>query len=409
MSDALAAGAVVREAPAAQAKPPGRRLMIFHDSPDFGGHEKAFLTWLPAVLDSPLLHELSVVLPSRNRVFAEALRRLGGERLRILASPFCKERGEPYRAPMRFSYRRYVRALLARHRPDVVLLLQGRIENALVPMLAVPPEIDLVSYLPMAHSLREAAPGRNVAGIGDLVRRRYYARPRFIVPSQAVARQVREAGGRRPIHVVRNAVADPPDRPDKHTARHLMALPAHGKVALFIGRFDVYQKGLDLLVQAIQGSSARLSGWHFVFVGDGPGKPMIEDLCRCLPGPCTAQMFAWTDRPQLMMAAADVLLLPSRYEGVPLALLEAQMLGLPVLASDIDVYREYLPDANRVDFQRPAQFAAGLEAVLTEPLADAYRAHAELLRQRASLAQSASVCAEALLHPKEEGRDGRAI
>jgi len=406
MTEALAAGGTApgqswASSPAAQ-----RRVMIFHDSLDFGGHEKAFLTWLPAVLASPLLGELGVSLSRDNRVFAEALRRTGGDQVRLFTSRFSKQRGEPYRAPLRVLYRRYVRQLLERQRPDVVLLLQGRIENTLVPLLATPRGVDLVSYLPMAHGLGETAPGRNVAGIGDLVRRPYYARPRFIVPSQAVARQVREAGGRGTIHVVRNAVGPVADRADQRAARRLVKLPEEGKIALFIGRFDVHQKGLDRLVAAIMRGGDALAGWHFVFVGDGPGRPMIEDLCRRLGGPATAQTFAWTDRPQMMMAAADLLLLPSRFEGVPLAMLEAQALGLPILASDIDVYREYLPDANRFDFERALELPARLQAVLAEPALGGYRQHAAHQQQHASIEQSARAFAAALLHPEPDDRRG---
>jgi len=399
----LHAAARIAPSPAwASPQPARRRVLIFHDSPDFGGHEKAFLTWLPAVLASPLLAELSISLPRENRVFAEALSRVGGDRLRLFPSPFAKQRGEPYRAPLRLLYRRHVQALLRRQRPDVVLLLQGRIENTLVPLLATPRGIDLVSYLPMAHALREAAPGRNVAGVGDLVRRPYYARPRFIVPSQAVARQVREAGGRGTIHVVRNAVSVVADRPDQRAARRLMKLPDDGKIALFIGRFDAHQKGLDLLVQAVSQGSSRLGGWHFVFVGDGPARPMIDDLCRALRGPVTAHSFAWTDRPQSMMAAADLLLLPSRFEGVPLAMLEAQALGLPILASDIDVYREYLPEANRFDFRRADEFPARLQSAVTEPALGAYRQHALAQQQDASIERSASAFEAALLNPASD-------
>ena len=62
-------------------------------------------------------------------------------------------------------------------------------------------------------------------------------------------------------------------------------------------------------------------------------------------------MRGWTDRPAALISAADVLVMPSLFEGVPLSMLEAMVLGTPVLGSDIDVFREYLPSENVIDFQ----------------------------------------------------------
>jgi glycosyltransferase involved in cell wall biosynthesis len=59
----------------------------------------------------------------------------------------------------------------------------------------------------------------------------------------------------------------------------------------------------------------------------------------------------WTERPDLFLSAADSLLLPSRWEGLPLTMLEAMAYGLPILASDIDIFRLYLPPAHIVDFE----------------------------------------------------------
>lgn len=322
-----------------------RRLLILHDSPDFGGHERMLLDLLPAALgDNSPFDETVFYAPASNVRLDAALRPLSPG-LEVRHWPFVKNRGEPYLHRFRWSYRAAVRRALASVRPDTVLLVQGRIEHLAVPMSVLPTDTRVVSYLPMAHRLADM--GRT-GRIGDKVRRRLYRRPdHFIVPSEAVAQQVADAGGISPVTVTPNVVALAPNR-SQMSARQTLGLPGDGRIALFLGRLDPLQKGLDRLLAAIaRAGAARLRDWTFVFVGDGPGRAMIEDGAAL---GVRQVLVPWTDDPGAYLAAADVMLLPSRWEGVPLVMLEAMQAGLPILASPIDTCRLHLPAGNLVDF-----------------------------------------------------------
>src|SRR5690606_8801195 len=114
--------------------------------------------------------------------------------------------------------------------------------------------------------------------IGDAVRRRLYGRPdRFIVPSHSVAKQVAAAGARGEAVVAENFVEAPPSI-DGNEARRALDLPQDKRIALFLGRLDPAQKGLDRLVDAISRASPQLRNWTFLFVGDGEGRAMLEAL-----------------------------------------------------------------------------------------------------------------------------------
>jgi glycosyltransferase involved in cell wall biosynthesis len=190
-----------------------------------------------------------------------------------------------------------------------------------------------------------------------MVRRRLYRRPdRFIVPSSAVASQVHMAGGGDTV-VVDNIVSPPP-RPDRAVVRAALNLPVDRRIALLLGRLDIRQKGLDRLSDAIRRRIGHLGEWTFLIVGDGPGRAMFEALAAQFPAELDLRCIAWTDSPHAYLAAADLLLMPSRWEGVPLVMLEALAYGVPVLGSDIDVFREYLPERCRIDFTaRPLEDA----------------------------------------------------
>lgn len=370
-----------------------RSLLIIQDSLDFGGHEAMFLRFLPALIESGSYRRIAMRFPAGNARLEERLRPFGSDRFEAQGWDFAKRRAEPYLAGLRRDYARAFRRLLATERPSTVLLLQGRIENCAVPMLAAPAGSFLISYVPMAH--RMADMGR--ASIpGDIVRRRLYGRPnRFIVPGHAVAEQVARAGGRAPVSVVENVV-DSPASSGRNAARTTMGLGQDARVALFLGRLEVRQKGIDTLLAAIRCHAERLADWTFVFIGAGEGAAACEELRHDLQDRVEIRCVSWTERPQEALAAADLLLMPSRWEGVPLVMLEAMGHGLPILASDIDVFQDYLPAANRIDFATADLVGAMTRAIEPERV-DLYRLLARKRLAESSLARSSERFVEALL------------
>ncbi len=166
------------------------RLLVLHDSADFGGHERILLDLLPAVLDGSRFDEVTFYVPGANHRLQAALAALAAPRLRIEIWPFTKRRAEPYLYPFRRLYARHVRRIVAREQPHTTLLVQGRIEHLAVPAMALSADERIVSYLPMAHRLTDM--GRS-GWLGDRIRRRLYRRPDlFIVPDSAVAGGARD-------------------------------------------------------------------------------------------------------------------------------------------------------------------------------------------------------------------------
>jgi glycosyltransferase involved in cell wall biosynthesis len=319
------------------------KVLILHDSPDYGGHERMFLNLLPA-LDSARF-EVTACVPAANEKLANQIR-VALPRSEVQRWPFLKRRGEPYLRYFRWRYRRHVRRTFATIAPDVVLLVQGRIENLAVPLSALPVGARIVSYLPMAHRIAETRQGDI---LGDGIRRGLYRRPtQFIVPSAAVADQVRRAGGTAPVAIVDNVI-DAAQRLSKVAARNALNLPLRRKIALFMGRLEPRQKGIDILLDALRRAEpASFAEWTILFVGDGPSRASIENAAKRMK--IELKLIPWTDQPDLYLSAADVLLLPSRWEGLPLVMLEALQHGVPILASNIDVYRASLPPSAIVDF-----------------------------------------------------------
>ena len=104
-----------------------------------------------------------------------------------------------------------------------------------------------------------------------------------------------------------------------------------GKVVLAVGRYT-YQKGLERLIEAW--SLIRKDGWTLRLVGDGEDRPLLEKQVRDLHLEESVIM-GWAEEDMAdIYQNATILALPSRYEGLPLALMESQAFGIPAVSFD---------------------------------------------------------------------------
>lgn len=123
-------------------------------------------------------------------------------------------------------------------------------------------------------------------------------------------------------------------RESKPTLRQRLNLPLEKHICLMVARFD-FPKGHDILIRAI----GELERQHavgdrvFVFAGDGDLLPEIRALADALNVRQHVLFLGRRTDVYDLMAAADVLILPSRWEGLPLTLLEALVSRLPAIAS----------------------------------------------------------------------------
>ena len=170
---------------------------------------------------------------------------------------------------------------------------------------------------------------------------RYAARYADVVVcvSEGERRLGEELGVRGRFEVVPNAVDLTVHRQasdsERHAARASLGVLA-GPLVVCVGRLS-HQKGQDVLLDAWPRVRTRVTEARLALVGDGPERDalaMRADESVLLPG-ARSDVSAW-------LAAADVVALPSRWEGMALTMLEAMATGRSVIASDVAGARDAL-------------------------------------------------------------------
>lgn len=120
----------------------------------------------------------------------------------------------------------------------------------------------------------------------------------------------------------------------------LLGVPAGARPLIFVGRLTA-QKGVERLLQLVP--TLERMQTHLLIVGEGPERTRIQQAVPRLSS--TRIHFAgWQQNVPSLLKACSSLLLPSQYEGMPNALLEAMAAGLPVLATPVEGVREILGD-----------------------------------------------------------------
>ena len=154
----------------------------------------------------------------------------------------------------------------------------------------------------------------------------------LVVVSDAAAGSYRAEGFAR-IVTIRNGIDAPAARRARDETRAALAVAHEARIVITVARFTA-QKGYDLLLHAAAEVSRQAPHAVFLLVGDGPEREAMQTLAGSLDLRNVAFLGERADVPDLL-AAADLFVLPSLFEGLPLVVLEAMALALPVVATRI--------------------------------------------------------------------------
>jgi glycosyltransferase involved in cell wall biosynthesis len=328
------------------------------DSLEIGGAQKLEVTFAAEAANRGLDFTVVSLSDDDREPIAEELRTRGAE---VVCVP--RPGGTPVRQLLLLLA---LLRLLLRRRPDVVQthLTYANVLGALAGRcLRVPvvgtlhnTDVDTAHHRPVllrleAWALRVLA--SQVVAVGPAVAAGQQARLRGVTPV-----------------VVPNAVTapGPSDHDDRSAVRSQLLERSDQVLILSVGRLTA-QKAYHDLLQAFE----RVTGDHpeavLAVAGDGELRKELEEQARSSGLGERVRFLGARDDIARLLSAADMFVSSSRWEGMPLAVLEAMAAGLPVVATAVgDVPTAVVPGVGlTVSPGRPDEMAMAIEQLLDEP------------------------------------------
>ncbi len=134
------------------------------------------------------------------------------------------------------------------------------------------------------------------------------------------------------LTVITNPVEKPQPARDRHTVRAELGLEDEDIFVLSAGRLE-RQKGYMYLVRAAAELTGRDSRFFFAVAGEGTDRLRIASVIASAGISERFRLLGWREDMADLYAAADMFVLPSLWEGMPNALLEAAASALPLVAT----------------------------------------------------------------------------
>jgi glycosyltransferase involved in cell wall biosynthesis len=156
--------------------------------------------------------------------------------------------------------------------------------------------------------------------------------------------------------------------PGREAARRLLRLRPDQPVVMTVGRLTV-MKGQRYLVDSLPALREAFPDLAVLMVGDGHLRDDLAARASAAGAADTVHFLGHRTDARMLLDAADVFVLPSLHEGMPLAAMEAMDAGLPVVGTDVIGTAEVVADGETGLLVRPRNVEA-LSTALSTLLSD---------------------------------------
>lgn len=192
-----------------------------------------------------------------------------------------------------------------------------------------------------------------------------------IAVGKSVEDSYRPVLGGKPIRIIRNAVCPAKNVPEKikKKLRVELAISQDKPIILAVGR-TVPAKGYLDLIKAVRMLHPQAPDAHLVIIGDGT---LFQDLKNFVVSKKLSHFIHFLGERKdvaAWLAVSDIFVSSSHWEGLPLAVLEAMMAGLPIVATSVGELPEVIsPEIGfLVPSKKPKELSKALISLLNDPL-----------------------------------------
>jgi glycosyltransferase involved in cell wall biosynthesis len=281
------------------------KILVYDDNPDYGGHQVMASLGIKALAEKPDIEIVCMINPANRRLSDR------------LAQFQCVSPS----------------ANLQALEPDLVLCIQGDTTQCLQGIRSARQAgIACVSYIAIPHTLKRM--GAKFGAFRDRFYQSTLNYPdRYIVISESMKQLLINRGTTKPISIVPNGIPAPAKmKKTVHSSRLTLGM---------IGRIEFKQKQQNFMLQTFLDHPAAFESCRLLIAGNGPDQKKLKAMAGKNKN---IEILSWQDDLDTFYSRIDFLMLPSRFEGVPLVMLEALARGIPVIGSARDGMKDILPE-----------------------------------------------------------------
>jgi glycosyltransferase involved in cell wall biosynthesis len=342
------------------------KIVFYSESETIGGHEKMALTAHAAIQQRYEDIQIQWLVSGQSRALADALEDAGFKYTTLADKPKGSLKRNPFRQLARlFANAAILRGLSA----DLVVVVQGNIVLSYGGILAsLLARLPYCSYIPMIFQVSDIRKHRIRIAARLLVPILYKTISSYITIDSSQAARLRRKNPGAAVFVVENYVPKCEPHDDHRRVKSALGIPTNRKLLALIGRIEFAHKCQDWVLRELK-DDPFMEDKFVLFVGDGPDIHRLQSMLT----PDLRDRFGilgWKDTLSDVYGTTDVLLIPSKNEGVPLVMLEALSYEIPVVGSDQDGMQSWLPAQWRFAWGDKAGFKQAVEQALSFPSPD---------------------------------------
>lgn len=268
---------------------------------------------------------------------------------------FERQDGRSLRLPLKIA------RLLRQLRPEAV------VTHHTTPLVYGGAAARLAGVKRLAHVEHDAWHFDEHPGDAKLMRRlQRVLRPSLVAVSHPIADRLRTVLSGASVSVIPPGVDMALFTPgDRGAARAALGAPDDVTLVAAAGRLETV-KGHDVLIDAMASLPETV---HCAIFGEGDEEASLQARIAAAGLEPRVRLYGQRDDLPRLLPAFDLFCLPSRQEGLPRAILEAQACGVPVVASEVGAVRSAVHPASGVltPPEDAAQLAAAIEYRLSQP------------------------------------------